>query len=95
MNIKIQDPSSRAQNFVRNMYYVICGLAAMTKYFFRTFPLAFFYVLLVVTLFCDVNNIPLKGLMQEGMIIKLSAYALLANLLWLGVKVSMNSDEFF
>nr|WP_176718986.1 hypothetical protein [Klebsiella quasipneumoniae] len=57
--------------------------------------LAFFYVLLVVTLFCDMNNIPLKGLMQEGMLIKLSAYALQANVLWLGVKVSMNSDEFF
>nr|UUW42119.1 hypothetical protein [Klebsiella michiganensis] len=41
------------------------------------------------------NNIPLKGLMQEGMLIKLSAYALQANVLWLGIKVTRNSDEFF
>ncbi|UYB60174.1 hypothetical protein N6B35_28735 (plasmid) [Klebsiella michiganensis] len=95
MNIKIQDPPSRTQTFVRNTYYVIRGLAAMTVYFFRTFPLAFFYVLLVVTLYCEMNNIPLKGIFQKGMLIKLSAYALQANVLWLGVKVSMNSDELF
>ncbi|MGG9112056.1 hypothetical protein, partial [Raoultella ornithinolytica] len=95
MNIKIQEPPSRTQTFVMSTLYVIRGLAAMTVYFFRTFPLAFFYVLLVVTLFCDMNNIPLKGLMQEGMLIKLSAYALQANVLWLGIKVTRNSDEFF
>lgn len=95
MNIKIQDPPSRTQTFVMSTLYVIRGLAAVTVYFFKTFPLAFFYVLLVVTLYCDMNDIPLKGIFQEGMLIKLSAYALQANVLWLGVKVSMSSDEFF
>ncbi|MEQ0318098.1 hypothetical protein ABLV51_19540 [Klebsiella sp. GB_Kp051] len=95
MGIKFHDFRDDRQTFVMSTLYVIRGLAAMTVYFFKTFPLAFFYVLLVVTLYCDMNNIPLKGIFQEGMLIKLSAYALQANVLWLGVKVSMNSDEFF
>lgn len=95
MNIKIQDPLSKSQIIVRDTRFVIRGLAAMTAYFFSTFPFAFFYVLLGLSLALDANNVPLNGLMQEGMLIKLCAYALQANLLWLGLKVSMSSDKFF
>ncbi|MEP9876227.1 MULTISPECIES: hypothetical protein [Klebsiella] len=95
MNIKIQDPPSRTQTFVRNTYYVIRGLAAMTVYFFRTFPFAFFYVLLGVSLALDANNVPLNGLMEPGMLVKLFTYALQTNLLWLAVKVSRAWDKFF
>lgn len=84
MDIKVHVKSSRSQIIVSNLICGIRGLAAMTLFFFETFPFS-----LLFTLFF------FHPVIDEGKFIALLSWAIQLNLLWLFIEIFKSWDEFF